>query len=277
MQIPARTPAATAMTAITLDHLSKGRFRLGVGVSGPQVSEGWHGVAFDHPLERTREYVEIVRAILQRDKPVEFHGRHYEVPVVGGTGLGKPLKTIVHPLRADLPIYLAAIGPKNVALAAEIADGWLPTFYSPAHPELFEPSIREGLARSGRDRSSFDVAPFAPVILGDDVQACRDLIKPMVALYIGGMGARDRNFYNTLVSRYGYEAEAKAVQDLYLDGKKGEAAGAVPDALVDEVALVGPKERIAEGLQRWGEAGVNTLIVGTFQTEALQALAEAAS
>jgi F420-dependent oxidoreductase-like protein len=275
MQIPARTPAATAMTAITLDHLSNGRFRLGVGVSGPQVSEGWHGVSFDRPLERTREYVEIVRAILQRDKPVEFHGRHYEVPVQGGTGLGKALKTIVHPLRADLPIYLAAIGPKNVALAAEIADGWLPTFYSPAHPEVFEPSIREGLATSGRDRSSFDVAPFAPVILGDDVQACRDLIKPMVALYVGGMGARGKNFYNTLVSRYGYEAEAKSIQDLYLDGNKGEAAGAVPDELVDEVALVGPKERIAEGLQRWGESGVDTLIVGTFQIEALQALAEA--
>jgi F420-dependent oxidoreductase-like protein len=277
MQIPARTPAATAMTAITLDHLSKGRFRLGVGVSGPQVSEGWHGVAFDRPLERTREYVEIVRAILRRDKPVEYQGHHYQVPVQGGTGLGKPLKTIVHPLRADLPIYLAAIGPKNVALAAEIADGWLPSFYSPAHPELFEPSIREGLARSGRDRSSFDVAPFAPVILGEDLQACRDLIKPMVALYVGGMGARGKNFYNTLVSRYGYEAEAKAVQDLYLDGRKGEAAGAVPDALVDEVALVGSKERIAEGMQRWSEAGVDTLIVGTFQVEALQALAEAAS
>jgi F420-dependent oxidoreductase-like protein len=277
MQIPARTPAATAMTAITLDHLSKGRFRLGIGVSGPQVSEGWHGVAFDRPLERTREYVEIVRAILRRDKPVEFHGTHYEVPVQGGTGLGKPLKTIVHPLRADLPIYLAAIGPKNVALAAEIADGWLPTFYSPAHPELFEPSIREGLARSGRDRSSFDVAPFAPVILGEDVQACRDMIKPTLALYVGGMGARGKNFYNSLVSRYGYEGEAKSVQALYLDGKKGEAAGAIPDALVDEVSLVGPKERIAEGLQRWGEAGVDTLIVGTFQIEALQALAEAAS
>jgi F420-dependent oxidoreductase-like protein len=277
MQIPARTPAATAMTAITLDHLSKGRFRLGVGVSGPQVSEGWHGVAFDRPLERTREYVEIVRSILRRDKPVEFHGNHYEVPVQGGTGLGKPLKTIVHPLRADLPIYLAAIGPKNVALAAEIADGWLPTFFSPAHPELFEGSIREGLARSGRNRSSFDVAPFAPVILGGDIQACRDLIKPTLALYVGGMGARGKNFYNTLVSRYGYEAEAKAIQDLYLDGRKGEAAGAVPDALVDEVALVGPKDRIADGLQRWSEAGVDTLIVGTFQLEALQALADAAS
>jgi F420-dependent oxidoreductase-like protein len=276
MQIPARTPAATAMTAITLDHLSHGRFRLGVGVSGPQVSEGWHGVAFDHPLERTREYVEIVRSILRREKPLEFEGRHYAVPLHGGTGLGKPLKTIVHPLRADLPIYVAAIGPNNVALAAEIADGWLPTFYSPAHPEVFEPSIKEGLARSGRDRSSFDVAPFAPVFLGDDVQACRDLVKPVLALYVGGMGARGKNFYNTLVSRYGYEGDAKSIQDLYLEGKKGEAAAAVPDALADEVALLGPKERIAEGLERWREAGVDTLIVGAFQIEALQALAEAA-
>jgi F420-dependent oxidoreductase-like protein len=276
MQIPARTPAATAMTAITLDHLSGGRFRLGLGVSGPQVSEGWHGVAFDRPLARTREYVEIVRTILRREKPLEFHGDHYEVPVRGGTGLGKPLKTIVHPKRADVPIYLAAIGPKNVALAAEIADGWLPTFYSPAHPELFEPSIRGGLSRSGRERSSFDVAPFAPVFLGDDVQACRDLVKPLLALYVGGMGARGKNFYNTLVSRYGYEAQAKQVQDLYLEGKKGEAAGAVPDALVDEVALVGPAPRVAEGLARWVEAGVDTLIVGTFQAEALRAVAEAA-
>jgi F420-dependent oxidoreductase-like protein len=276
MQIPARTPAATAMTAITLDHLSKGRFRLGLGVSGPQVSEGWHGAAFDRPLDRTREYVEIVRTILRREKPLEFHGDHYDVPVRGGTGLGKPLKTIVHPLRANVPIYLAAIGPKNVALAAEIADGWLPAFYSPAHPEVFAPSIDEGLARSGRERSTFDVAPFAPVVFGDDVQTCRDLIKPMLALYIGGMGARDRNFYNTLVSRYGYEGEAKSVQELYLEGRKGEAAGAVPDGLVDEVALVGPKDRIVEAVQRWREAGVDTLIAGTFQVEALQALAEAA-
>jgi F420-dependent oxidoreductase-like protein len=276
MQIPSRTPAGAAMTAITLDHLTGGRFRLGLGVSGPQVSEGWHGVAFDHPLERTREYVEIVRTILRREQPLEFHGKHYDVPIQGGTGLGKPLKTIVHPLRPDLPIYLAAIGPKNVALAAEIADGWLPTFYSPLHPEVFEPSLKEGLTRAGRERSSFDVAPFAPVFLGDDVQACRDLVKPVLALYIGGMGARGRNFYNTLVSRYGYEAESKAVQDLYLDGRKGEAAGAIPDALVDEVSLVGPKERIADAVRRWEEAGVDTLIVGTFQTEALQALAEAA-
>src|SRR5437867_9340701 len=167
MQIPARTPAATAMTAITLDHLSGGRFRLGLGVSGPQVSEGWHGVAFGKPLRRTREYVEIVREILRRERPLDYHGEHYQVPVrEGGTGLGRPLKTIVHPLRSDLPIYLAAIGPKNVALAAEIADGWLPTFYAPTHAGVLEPALAEGLARSGRSRSDLDVAPFAMVLLG---------------------------------------------------------------------------------------------------------------
>lgn len=276
MQIPARTPAATAMTAITLDHLTSGRFRLGLGVSGPQVSEGWHGVPFDGPLQRTREYVEIVREILRREKPLEFHGEHFDVPVQGGTGLGKPLKTIVHPLRSDLPIYLAAIGPKNIALAAEIADGWLPTFYAPAHAEVFAASIEEGLRRGGRDRSNFDVAPFVPVLVGDDIQACRDLVKPMLALYVGGMGARGRNFYNTLVSRYGYEADAAKVQDLYLEGRKGEAAAAVPDGLVDDVALVGPKERIIEQLQLWRDAGVDTLIAGAFQSEALRTLAEAA-
>jgi F420-dependent oxidoreductase-like protein len=275
MQIPARTPAATAMTAITLDHLTGGRFRLGLGVSGPQVSEGWHGVEFGKPLERTREYVEIVRSILRREAPLEFHGEHYDVPIRGGTGLGKPLKTIVHPLRSDLPIYLAAIGPRNVALAAEIADGWLPTFYAPAHADLFAASLEEGLGRSGRERRAFDVAPFAPVVLGEDVQACRDRVKPALALYVGGMGARGRNFYNELVRRYGYEGDAEKVQELYLAGRKGEAAGAVPDGLVDDVALVGPKERIAERLQLWREAGVDTLIAGTYQVDALRALAEA--
>ncbi len=276
MQIPARTPAATAMTAITLDHLTGGRFRLGLGVTGPQVSEGWHGVAFDQPLGRTREYVEIVRAVLRRDKPLEFHGRHYDIPVRQGTGLGKPLKSIVHPLRADLPIYLAAIGPKNVALAAEIADGWLPTFFAPAHAAIFEEAIEAGLARAGRDRSHFDVAPFAMVIVGDDVGACRDLVRPTLALYVGGMGARGRNFYNSLVGRYGYESAAARIQDLYLEGRRGEAAAAVPDELVDDVTLVGPKERIADRLALWREAGVDTLIAGAFQPEALWALAEAA-
>jgi F420-dependent oxidoreductase-like protein len=276
MQMPARTPAATAMTAITLDHLTGGRFRLGLGTSGPQVSEGWHGVEFGKPLQRTREYVEIVRRILRRDAPVEFHGEVYDVPVTGGSGLGKPLKTIVHPLRADLPIYLAAIGPKNVALAGEIADGWLPTFFAPSHAASFDESLNEGLSRSGRARDALDVAPMVPVVVGDDVQLCRDMVKPGLALYVGGMGARGRNFYNDLVRRYGYDEAADAIQSLYLDGQKGEAAGAVPDALVDDVALVGPPARIKERVSIWREAGVDTIIANAWQVEALEALASAA-
>jgi F420-dependent oxidoreductase-like protein len=277
MQMPARTPATTAMTAITLDHLSGGRFTLGLGTSGPQVAEGWHGQAFGKPLARTREYVEIVRRILRREAPVEFHGEYYDVPAVGGSGLGKPLKTIVHPLRPDLPIYLAAIGPKNVSLAAEIADGWLPTFFSPHHREAFQPSLEEGWARAGKDAAGagFDIAPMVPVFVGDDVQQVRDMVKPLLALYIGGMGARGKNFYNDLVRRYGYDAAAKEIQDLYLDGKKAEAIGKVPDELVDEVSLVGPKERIKERIGAWQDAGVTTLIAGTLQIDAVHALAEA--
>src|SRR5436190_15664536 len=278
MQIPARSPAATAMTAITLDHLSKGRFRLGVGVSGPQVSEGWHGVAFDRPLERTREYVEIVRTILRREKPLEFHGRHYEVPIPGGTGLGKPLKTIVHPLRSDVPIYLAAIGPKNVALAAEIADGWIPTLYSAVRGrEAFEPHLKEGFARAGKSGDGFDVVAVCPVMVGEDVQVCLDMLKPYVALYVGGMGARGRNFYNSLVSRYGYEKEAVEIQDLYLEGRKVDAAALVPDELVDDTSLVGPPGRIRDRLAAWEESGVTTLMAATMQIDALRALADASS
>jgi F420-dependent oxidoreductase-like protein len=277
MQIAARTPAATAMTAITLDHLTGGRFRLGLGMSGPQVVEGWHGVPYGKPLVRTREYVEIVRQILLREQPVQHHGEHYRIPAEGGTGLGKPLKTIVHPLRADLPIYLAAIGPKNVALAAEIADGWLPTIFAPSHMRVFEPSLKEGFTRAGRDAAGFEIAPMCPVMVGEDVQACRDMLKPYLALYVGGMGSRGRNFYTDLVGRYGYEAEAARVQDLYLDGRKGEAAGAVPDGLVDETSLVGPPERIRESIAAWQEAGVGTLIAIATQPDALRALAQAAA
>jgi F420-dependent oxidoreductase-like protein len=280
MQIPARTPAATAMTAITLDHLSGGRFRLGLGMSGPQVSEGWHGSPYGKPLARTREYVEVIRAILRRDKPVEFDGEYYTIPAAEGpgtTGLGKPLKTIVHPLRADLPIYLAAIGPRNVALAAEIADGWIPTFYSPERAGMFREWLEEGFARAGdgKDASSFDVAPMVPMFVGDDLQQCRDIVKPGLALYIGGMGARGRNFYNSLAQRYGYEKAAAEIQDLYLEGRKGEAAGAVPDELVDEVCLVGPPDHIKNRLGAWRDAGVSTLIATTLQIDALRALADA--
>ena len=271
MQMPARTPAATAMTAATLDLLSGGRFLLGLGLSGPQVVEGWHGEAYGKPLEKTREYVDIVRQILAREAPLEHHGTHYDVPYTGpdATGLGKPLKLIIHPRRADIPIYLAAIGPKNVALTAEIADGWLPIFFSPSR---FQETYGEFFAKT--DLSTFDIAPTASVVLGDDVDACRDSLKPGLALYIGGMGARGRNFYNNLACRYGYEGAAKEIQDLFLEGKRKEAAAAVPDELVDEVAFCGPKGRIAELVEPWKASPVNTLIVGSNQKEALEVMAE---
>jgi len=245
MQIPGRTPANAAMTAMTLDLMSGGRFLMGLGTSGPQVVEGWHGEPWGKPLEKTREYVEIVRSVWRRET-VEHEGEHYAIPYRGdgSTGLGKPLRLMARPLRADIPIYLAAIGPKAVAQAFEIADGWLPIYYSPERArEVF-----------GSPPAGFDVAPSVQVLVDDDVQACRDALKPMFALYVGGMGARGKNFYNSLVSRYGYESEARTIQDLYLDGKQREAIAAVPDALIDEVALVGSKERIADRLAAWRES-----------------------
>ena len=262
MQIPARTPAMTAMTAMTLDALSGGRFRLGLGVSGPQVVEGWHGQAFGKPLRKTREYVEIVRAILRRDKPLEYRGEYYQIPYAGGdaTGLGKPLRSILHG-RAGLPIYLAAVGPRNVALAAEIADGWIPVFFSARRMTLFRAWLDEGFKAGGRGAADFDVMPMVPVVVGDDVAACRAAVKPRLALYVGGMGARGRNFYNDIARRYGYDEAATRIQDLYLAGRRDEAAAAVPDALVDEVALCGPRERIRAQLAEWTGAGVTTLMV----------------
>ncbi len=277
MQIPARTPTLTATTAVTLDQLSGGRFLLGLGVSGPQVVEGWHGVPFGKPLVKTREYVEIVRAVWRREKPLTFTGKYYQIPYAGpgATGLGKPLKSILHG-RADIPIYLAAVGPKNVALAAEIAEGWLPVFFSPYRMPAFAPHLEAGFKAAGGGKSleGFDVAPTVPVVLGDDAAFCRGLVKPRLALYVGGMGARDKNFYNELVCRYGYEAAAARIQGLYLAGKKDEAAAAVPDALVDEVALCGPKERIRERLGAWRDCGVTTMICGTAQPEAVRVMAE---
>jgi F420-dependent oxidoreductase-like protein len=262
MQIPARTPAMTAMTAMTLDALSGGRFRLGLGVSGPQVVEGWHGQAFGKPLVKTREYVEIVRAIWKREKPVEFRGEYYQIPYAGpdATGLGKPLKSILHG-RPTLPIYLAAVGPRNVALAAEIADGWIPVFFSARRSAMFREWLDEGFTRGSRPREGFDVMPMVPVVVGADAAACRAVIKPRLALYVGGMGARGRNFYNDVARRYGYEAAAKSIQDLYLAGRKAEAELAVPDELVDEVALCGPRERIRERLAEWTASGVTTIMV----------------
>jgi F420-dependent oxidoreductase-like protein len=269
MQIPGRTPANTAMTAATLDLLSGGRFLLGLGTSGPQVVEGWHGQPWGKPLLKTREYVEVVRMALRRDV-LEFHGQHYDIPLADGTGLGKPLKLMARPLRPEIPIYIAAMSPKAVEQACEIADGWLPIFWSPSRSrEVFA----NALAQTGPD---FDVAPSAPVILIDDVEAGRDFLKPYYALYVGGMGARGKNFYNDLMRRYGYEDAAERIQDLYLDGSKRDAAAAVPDAFVDEVALVGPKERLAERLHAWRESGATTLLASTQQPEALRALAELA-
>jgi F420-dependent oxidoreductase-like protein len=269
MQIPGRTPANAAMTAATLDLLSGGRFLLGLGTSGPQVVEGWHGQPWGRPLGKTREYVEIVRSALRRDV-VEHHGDHYRIPWDGpdATGLGKPLKLMLRPLRAEIPIYLAALGPKNVALAAEIADGWLPIFVD---PERFDDTFGPSLAAAPQD---FEIAATVSVLVGDDVAALRDALRPHVALYVGGMGAKGRNFYNSLVRRYGWDKEAERIQELYLAGKQREAIAAVPGALVDAVSLVGPKERIAERLDAWRETPVTTLVLGTTQPEALQALAE---
>ncbi|HEY1563512.1 MAG TPA: LLM class F420-dependent oxidoreductase [Gaiellaceae bacterium] len=269
MQMPGRTPANTAMTAATLDLLSGGRLLLGLGTSGPQVVEGWHGEPWGKPLGKTREYVEIVRAALRREV-VEHHGEHYRIPWdgPGATGLGRPLKLMLRPLRAEIPIYLAALGPKNVALATEIADGWLPIFVA---PERFDAAFGPSLAAVQPD---FEIAPTVSVAVGDDVPALLDALRPHVALYVGGMGAKGRNFYNSLVRRYGWEDEAERIQELYLGGKQREAIAAVPDELVDAVALVGPKERIAERLEAWRETPVTTLVLATMQPEALQTLAE---
>jgi F420-dependent oxidoreductase-like protein len=267
------------MTAATLDMMSGGRFLLGLGLSGPQVVEGWHGQPYGKPLGKTREYVDIVRDVLRREAPLEHHGAHYDIPYGGAdaTGLGKPLKIIVHPRRADIPIYLAAIGPKNVELCAEIADGWLPIFFSPTRfRDTYGAAIDAGFAKAGGGKSlaDFDVAPTVSVIVGDDVDTLRGFVKPMVALYVGGMGARGKNFYNDLACRYGYEGAAKEIQDLYLDGNKKDAIAAVPDDLVDEIALIGPKERIADRLAAWKESGITTMIVGAQQREALELMAE---
>jgi F420-dependent oxidoreductase-like protein len=268
MQMPARTPANAAMTAATLDLMSGGRFLLGLGTSGPQVVEGWHGQPWGKPLTRTREYIEIVRRTLRREA-LEFEGEHYRVPYAGedATGLGKPLKLMMRPLRREIPIYLAALGPRNVRLAFEIADGWLPIFFSPER-------AREAFGYEPRD--GFEIAPSVQTIVTDDVESARDFLRPLLALYIGGMGSREANFYNRLVRRYGYEAEAERIQELYLGGKQMEAIAAVPDALIDEVALVGPPERIRDRLDAWREAGVTRLLVSTHDLGTLRAMAELA-
>jgi F420-dependent oxidoreductase-like protein len=265
MQISARTPASAAMTAATIDHLSGGRLILGLGVSGPQVVEGWYGQPFPKPLARTREYVEIIRKMLRREEPVTFDGEHYPLPYPGGAGLGKPLKMTVHPLRNEIPIYLGAEGPKNVKMTTEIADGWLPIFYSPYRNDMYEGiTFPEG----------FEVACPVTVIVNDDVQAAIDFIKLSLSFYIGGMGAKDRNFHLDVVSRMGFEGEARKVQELFMDGKREEAVNAVPDALADEISLCGPPARIRERLQAWEASPVTTILTGSQDDETIKLLPE---
>ena len=263
MQMSARQPAAAAMAAMTLDHLSGGRFILGVGVSGPQVVEGWYGRPFEKPLARTREYVGIIRDIVARRDRVTSDGPHYPLPYPNGTGLGKPLKATIHPYRDDIPIFLGAEGPKNVALAAEICDGWLALFFSPRNQEFYRAALAEGFAREGARRSfdDFEICATVPVIINDDVEQAADFLRPMYALYFGGMGARGANFHHDVAVRLGYDSEAKHVQDLYLDGKKDEAAAAIPTALVEDLALIGPEDKIRDELDAWRGSIATTLLV----------------
>lgn len=258
LQIPARTPAMTAMTAATLDALSGGRFRLGLGVSGPQVSEGWHGVRFDRPLTRTREYVEIVRMALRREK-VRFEGEAYTLPLPDGPG--KALTLTVHPVRERIPVYLAAVGPRNLELTGEIADGWLPVFFAPGLVKESMDRIGVGLARAGRSWDGFDVVPTVPLVVGEDWVSCADAVRPYAALYVGGMGSRERNFYNELASRMGFGAQASVVQELFLGRDYVGAQAAVPVEFLDATSLLGPPERIRDGMRALADAGVTTLTV----------------
>jgi F420-dependent oxidoreductase-like protein len=279
MQIPARTPAATAMTAATLDTLSGGRFRLGLGVSGPQVSEGWHGVRFSKPLGRTREYVDLVRMMLRRER-VTYAGEHFTLPLPDGPG--KPLKLTVHPVREEIPVYLAAVGPKNLELTGEIADGWLAIFFAPEHAELSLGPIRAGRERAGKGSlAGFDVVPTVPVLFGGDLDEAALPIRAYAALYVGGMGSREQNFYNALARRMGFDAEAEQVQNLYLDKQYLEAAMAIPRDFIDHTSLIGPFERVRDRLQAYADAGVTTLTISPFahdldaRVETLRKTAEA--
>ncbi|MFL5828077.1 MAG: LLM class F420-dependent oxidoreductase [Thermoleophilaceae bacterium] len=256
-QIPGRSPGLTAMTAATLDNISHGRMLLGIGSSGPQVAEGWHGQRFPKQIQRTREYIQIVRKALSRER-LEYKGDVYELPLPDGPG--KALKLTIAPVQERIPIYLAAIGPKNTQLAGEVADGWLPTFFSPEHVGEFRTLLEEGAQRAGRDLNGFDIAPNVNLCIDDDIEKARDAMRPLLALYVGGMGSREQNFYNKLMQRYGFEEAAKEVQDLYLDGKKDEAAAAIPAELIDKTSLVGPAEQVKERLELYRDAGVGTLI-----------------
>jgi len=281
MQIPARTPACAAMTAMTLQHMSGGRFLCGLGVSGPQVIEGWHGVRFGKPMTRTKEYIAIIRQILERKAPLTFKGEEYEVPYSGSdaTGVGKPLRSITHG-DPTLRFYLASITPAGLRTAGECADGVLPIFYSPCQPQVVSDPLLDGMKKAGRPVTleNFDVAPYVRAKMGPDLAACRDLIRPELALYIGGMGARSKNFYNDVAIKLGYEGAARTIQDLYLDGKKNEAAAAVPDMLIDEISLVGPAERIKDRLGAWMDVAksgrLGTMVLKGASVDVMRVVAE---
>ncbi len=279
MQMPGRSPANAAMTAMTLHQLSGGRFLMGLGLSGPQVVEGWHGQSYARPLTRTREYVEIVRTIFERKKRLTYDGRIYRLPYdgPGATGLGKALKSTIK-IDSKIPIYLASIGPKNIALTAEIADGWLPIFFSPQrYDEIFKPHVESGLAKAGKDIEELDIAPTVSVVMDDSLDACYNALRPMLALYVGGMGAKEVNFYYDLAARYGYEESAEKIQELYLAGRQFDAMSAVPAGLIDEVALVGPKERIKERLSLWLDSPVTTMNLAVSDVETLRVMMELVS
>lgn len=269
VQLSARTPAATAMAALTIDHLSNGRLTLGLGVSGPQVVEGWYGQPFSKPLSRTREYIDIIRQILRREEPVSSPGPHYPLPFTGegAWGLGKSLRSITHPLRADLPIFMGAEGPKNVALAAEIADGWLPLYYSPFRQEVYAESL-------GELKPGFEIAQLVMCNINDNLEEALMPVKTMLSFYIGGMGAKKRNFHTELMGRMGFEAEANKIQDLFMEGKRAEAIAAVPDQFADEISLCGPRDRVVERIQAWEDTPVTSLLVGGHDVETMRVMAE---
>lgn len=278
VQISGRTPTSTAMHALTLDHLCEGRHVLGLGVSGPQVVEGWYGRPFGKPLARTREYVDIVRQVFAREDRVTNDGPHYPLPYHGenALGLGKPLKPIVHPLRSDLPIWIGAEGPKNIALTAEIADGWLPIYYSPRVGKMYDEWLDEGFSRPGARtrREDFEIAANCQVVVTDEVQATLEAMKPMLGFYVGGMGAKDMNFHKDVFARMGYEPEADEIQELFFEGKREEAIAAVPEQAVADISLVGPPEKIRDDLAVWEEAGVTTLVVGARSLDEMRTVAE---
>ncbi len=278
VQLSARPPTSTAMAALTMDHLSAGRFVLGLGVSGPQVVEGWYGQPFGKPLARTREYLSIVRQVLARQGPVVNDGPHYPLPYSGpnSLGLGKPLKPITHPLRPDIPIFIGAEGPKNVALAAEIADGWLPIFYSPKVAPMYRRWLAEGFAREGSRRKpdEFEIMANAMVMVTDDVEATIDSLRPIIALYVGGMGAPEMNFHKDMFARMGYQEDVDRIQSLFLEGRRNDAVAAIPSQMIDDVYLIGPPSRIREKVVEWEEAGVTTLVVGSTSSEEIRQVAE---